>query len=170
MFQKLAVAEMAALGAAGLPLLVIEHPLGGEGRDGVGRRVAQAVEQLAGLLAPRDRVGEEVDRLIGHPDERQRREEATPHDRRESHSSVLDERQRREEATPHDRRESHSSVLEDQEVYEEFVRREWCDGLPIVPPTRERVDAMLAGARADGAESFGSCRLCGGTARSRRSP
>lgn len=31
----------------------------------------------------------------------------------------------------------------------EFCRREWCDGLPIVPPTRERVQAMLGGARPD---------------------
>jgi hypothetical protein len=45
--------------------------------------------------------------------------------------------------------------LPEHQVYEEFVRREWCDGLPIVPPTRERVDAMLAGARAAGAESLG---------------
>ncbi len=34
-----------------------------------------------------------------------------------------------------------------------FVERDWCDGLPLVPPTRERVDAMLGGA--DGARSLG---------------
>ncbi len=45
--------------------------------------------------------------------------------------------------------------LEEDDVYPEFVRREWCDGLPFVAPTRARVDAMLAGARADGAESLG---------------
>jgi hypothetical protein len=45
--------------------------------------------------------------------------------------------------------------LPEEEVYPEFVRRQWCDGLPIVPPTPERVEAMLAGARADGAESLG---------------
>ena len=28
-------------------------------------------------------------------------------------------------------------------VLEAFVAREWCDGLPIVPPTRERVRAMV---------------------------
>ena len=43
---------MAALGATRLPLLVIDHPLGGEGADGVGHRIAQAIDQLAGLLAP----------------------------------------------------------------------------------------------------------------------
>ena len=45
--------------------------------------------------------------------------------------------------------------LEEDDVYPEFVRREWCDGLPFVAPTRARVDAMLAGARAEGAESLG---------------
>lgn len=44
---------MAALGAGGLPLLVIQHPLGGETPEGVSRRVAQAEEQIAGLLAAR---------------------------------------------------------------------------------------------------------------------
>jgi hypothetical protein len=45
--------------------------------------------------------------------------------------------------------------LPEDEVYAEFVRREWCDGLPIVPPTPERVGAMLAGAGADPGESLG---------------
>ena len=53
MFQTLALGETAALGATGLPLLVIQHPLGGEPPDGVSRRVAQAVEQLASLLGAR---------------------------------------------------------------------------------------------------------------------
>ena len=53
MFQRLARGEMAALGAAGLPLLVIEHPLGGETPEGVSRRVAQAVEQLGVMLGGR---------------------------------------------------------------------------------------------------------------------
>ena len=46
-------------------------------------------------------------------------------------------------------------TLPEEEIYAEFVRRQWCDGLPVVPPTPERVAAMLAGARADGAESLG---------------
>jgi hypothetical protein len=49
-FQRLAVSEMAALGVAGLPLLVIEHPLGGEKPEGVSRRAHQAFEQLMSLL------------------------------------------------------------------------------------------------------------------------
>jgi hypothetical protein len=38
-------------------------------------------------------------------------------------------------------------TLPEEEIYAEFCKREWCDGLPIVPPTSERVAAMLAGAR-----------------------
>jgi hypothetical protein len=49
-FQKLALGEMAALGAMRLPLLVIRHPLGGELPEGVSRRALEAIEQLAGLL------------------------------------------------------------------------------------------------------------------------
>jgi hypothetical protein len=49
-FQNLAVSEMAALGATGLPLLVIQHPLGGEKPESVNRRAVQAVEQLVSLL------------------------------------------------------------------------------------------------------------------------
>jgi hypothetical protein len=52
-FERLARGEMAALGAGDLPLLVIQHPLGGEAPEGVSRRVAQAEEQLARLLAAR---------------------------------------------------------------------------------------------------------------------
>ena len=39
-------------------------------------------------------------------------------------------------------------VVEDtpEAVLAAFVEREWCDGLPIVPPTDERVRAMLGGA------------------------
>jgi len=46
------VSELQALGVSGLPLLVIDHPLGGEKPEGVLRRAHQAVEQLAGLVSP----------------------------------------------------------------------------------------------------------------------
>jgi hypothetical protein len=45
--------------------------------------------------------------------------------------------------------------VDEREVYEEFVRRGWCDGLPFVPPTPERVRAMVAAGRMDPARSFG---------------
>ena len=38
-------------------------------------------------------------------------------------------------------------------ILAEFCKREWCDGLPIVPPTEDRVRAMLGGR--DGAMQAG---------------
>jgi hypothetical protein len=49
-FQGLAVSELQALGVSGLPLLVIQHPLGGERLDSVARRAHQAFEQLSALI------------------------------------------------------------------------------------------------------------------------
>ena len=44
------MSELTALGLSGFPLVVIQHPLGGEQPDAVSRRAHQAVEQLLGLL------------------------------------------------------------------------------------------------------------------------
>jgi hypothetical protein len=52
-FQPVALEEMSSLGATSLPLLVIEHPLGGESPEGVSRRAAQAAEQLGAMLGGR---------------------------------------------------------------------------------------------------------------------
>jgi len=49
-FQGLAVSQLAARRVSGLPLLVIEHPLGSEPPEGVVRRAHQALEQLTRLL------------------------------------------------------------------------------------------------------------------------
>ena len=49
-FQSLAVGQLRAIGVSGLPLLVVDHPLGGEKSEGILRRAHQAVEQLASLL------------------------------------------------------------------------------------------------------------------------
>jgi hypothetical protein len=38
---------------AGLPLVVVEHPLGGERPEAIVRRAQQAVEQLLSLLGER---------------------------------------------------------------------------------------------------------------------
>ena len=53
-FQGLAVSEMAALGVTGLPLVVVEHPLGGERPDAIARRAHQAVEQIVALIGRRE--------------------------------------------------------------------------------------------------------------------
>ncbi len=53
----------------------------------------------------------------------------------------------------------HSEVLElpdsPEAVYQAFCERKWCDGLPIIPPTPERVEAMLRSVAGDPAESLG---------------
>lgn len=49
-FQGLVVSQLAARGVSGLPLLVFEHPLGGQRPEGVSRRAQQAFEQLVSLL------------------------------------------------------------------------------------------------------------------------
>jgi hypothetical protein len=45
--------------------------------------------------------------------------------------------------------------VDEDAVYDEFVRRGWCDGLPFVSPTPERVGAMVAAGTMDPARSFG---------------
>jgi hypothetical protein len=41
-------------------------------------------------------------------------------------------------------------------VYQAFCERDWCDGLPVIPPTAERVEAMVATVAGDPEESLGS--------------
>ena len=42
-----------------------------------------------------------------------------------------------------------SLTFSESNVQEEFFARSWTDGLPIVPPTPERVKAMLSSAGID---------------------
>jgi hypothetical protein len=50
-FQGLAVSEMGAQGVSALPLLIVEHPLGGERPEAIARRAQQAFEQLSSIVA-----------------------------------------------------------------------------------------------------------------------
>lgn len=47
-------------------------------------------------------------------------------------------------------------VIEDVAFQDAFYSNGWTDGLPVVPPTAERVTAMLAGAGVEGDELVGS--------------
>ena len=116
MFQGLAQSEMRALGVSGLPMVTIEHPLGGERNEGVSRRARQAVEQIRSLLG---RVPAVAHAATG---ETVRAEPAA------ELVSVDD--------TP-------------EALLAAFCERQWCDGLPIVPPTEARVRAMLGGGPGD---------------------
>ena len=134
---------MQALGVA-LPMIAIEHPLGGERPDGVARRARQAVDQISRLL---DKAGtSEIGRTtleIG------RAEPASV--------SATAEIGRAEPASASLRPPAVQAGLTDpvtvddtpEAVLAAFCERQWCDGLPIVPPTEARVRAMLGGAAGD---------------------
>jgi hypothetical protein len=49
-FETLAHHEAHTLGMEGLPLLVVDHPLGGEPPDRVAEKAARAVAQLTALI------------------------------------------------------------------------------------------------------------------------
>ena len=49
-FRTLAENERRAKGVPDLPLLIIDHPLGGETLDGVARRAEQAAREVAEAL------------------------------------------------------------------------------------------------------------------------
>ena len=122
-FQGLAVSELAALGVSGLPLLVVQHPLGGERPESVARRAHQALEQLTSLIgspAAQDEIGRAA----------ATRSSLSP-PTVESALAALD------------------TVDDPEAVLAEFVARQWCDGLPIIPPTEARVRALLGGAPPD---------------------
>ncbi len=72
-FQRLAEHERAAKGVPDLPLLVIDHPLGGESPETVVRLARQAADALAGAASPRSAAGQHV--LLAAPDGEQRRRE-----------------------------------------------------------------------------------------------
>ena len=105
---------MGALGVSGVPLLVVEHPLGGEAPESIARRAHQAVEQLASLLDTSGSGRAIVTAATPAPAQDESTDPVTIDDSAET-------------------------------ALAEFVARRWCDGLPIVPPTVERVRAMLGG-------------------------
>src|SRR5262249_25312737 len=144
-FQGLALSEIGALGVAGLPLLVLEHPLGGERSEGVIRRARQAVDQLAALLRKADATGRpgvsEPASLVGGGSVGRAWTEGGRRETRAG-SGTPD--------LPVASSDSAITVTDTPEaILAAFCEREWCDGLPIVPPTEERVRAMLGGAEPD---------------------
>jgi len=133
------VSELGALGISGLPLVMIEHPLGGERSEGISRRARQAVEQLKSLLTQPPGASTTLTGEIG------RAEPARVSSRPPSIQAGLTD-----PATTNPATTSPVTVNDTPEaVLAAFCEREWCDGLPIVPPTEERVRTMLGGAPAD---------------------
>ena len=125
---------MGAQGVSALPLLVVEHPLGGERPEAIARRAQQAFEQLHALIAgsgTSDRT-EPTDRASG----------ATAASNRPPTAEA-------DLAAP-----ATIDIPDDPiAILDAFTERNWADGLPIIAPTAERVSAMLDGR--DGAKSLG---------------
>jgi len=142
-FQGLAQSEMRALGIA-LPMVAIEHPLGGERHDGVARRARQAVDQIRGLLGKASSGTGEIDRAepadISATGEIGRAEPVSAFLRPPAVQAGLTDPATTNPVTVTDTAEA---------VLAAFCERQWCDGLPIVPPTEARVLAMLGGAPGD---------------------
>ena len=137
---------MGAQGVSALPLLVVEHPLGGERPEAIARRAQQAFEQLSALIAGSGSVdrGSETNDRAGTRD---RATGATPvSGRPPADQAGL--------AAPATTDPATINIPDDPIAFlEAFTERNWADGLPIVAPTEERVSAMLAGR--DGARSLG---------------
>ena len=137
-FQGLAVSEMGAQGVSALPLLVVEHPLGGERPESIARRAQQAFEQLDALIG-------------GSATKDPASGAATASNRPPTAQAGL-----AGPATtmPMSGADPYLDLPDDPTaVFEAFTARAWADGLPIIPPTEERVRAML-GAR-DGDTTLG---------------
>jgi hypothetical protein len=120
-------------------MVTIEHPLGGERSDGVTRRARQAVDQIARLLSvvagsvrPARAEGGLIEELAGSA------RPITP-------TPAFSESTPREQTAP-----DFITVADSPEaLLAAFCERQWCDGLPIVPPTEDRVRAMLGGTDPD---------------------
>src|SRR5947207_1351972 len=125
---------MRALGVTGLPMVAIEHPLGGERSEGIARRARQAVDQISALLGQAPRI------KSTDPAETGRAEPASTSLRPLAVQADLTDPATTDPATIDDTPEA---------VLAAFCERQWCDGLPIVPPTEARVLAMLGGASGD---------------------
>jgi hypothetical protein len=110
------VSELTALGVTGFPLLVVQHPLGGEQPESVVRRAHQAVEQLLALLGPAATTPARTPQSATSA---------------QSHDADLVALATTENADA---------------LLRFFTERQWSDGLPIIAPTEARVTAMLAGA------------------------
>ncbi len=114
-------------------MLIIDHPLGGERPDSVARRSRQAFEQLASLIEGSAATGVAATTAKNSP--------PTPLPEHAAPATTIPD--------------VADITLDDDPValLAAFTDRAWCDGLPIIPPTKERVAAMLGGR--DGARVLG---------------
>lgn len=129
-FASLARQTAASLGLPSLPLVVIPHPLSGLDPPQVQAKAEQAVEDIIRALTTPALIGQAQPALASEPD-----------------SLCTDEVCALDEATLRAVRGKslfvEDSVIGAAEASQLFYQQGWTDGLPIIPPTRTRVDEMI---------------------------
>jgi hypothetical protein len=129
-FTSLARQTATSLGLPSLPLVIIPHPLSGLNPPQVQAKAEQAVEDIIRALTTPTLIGQ-----------------AQPAFASEPASLCTDEVCALDEATLR-ARQGESLFVEDSlvgaaEASQLFYEQGWTDGLPIIPPTRTRVDEMV---------------------------
>ena len=116
-FAALGRAQASALGYSSLPIAVVPHPFGTVSREAVREMAQQCVDEIAALACASDA--------------------ATGAAARETQTSKAIAA-----------RAAQLEIAYKDDLYTAFNKlcreRRWSDGLPVVPPTSERVGKMLA--------------------------
>ena len=120
-------------------MVTIEHPLGGERSDGVTRRARQAVDQIARLLSDSGPTSRSAAHVVA----------TSESGRAEPASASIRPAGLTDPATTATTPDFITVADSPEALLAAFCERQWCDGLPIVPPTEDRVRAMLGWADRD---------------------
>ena len=144
---------MGAQGVSALPLLVVDHPLGGERPEAIARRAHQAFEQLNALIG--GPIGSAATRTAGSATRTAGSATRTAGSGSAEPASGATTISNRPPTSLTDEEAVATIDLPDDPtaVFDAFTARSWTDGLPIIPPTEERVRAMLG--NRDGAKTLG---------------
>jgi hypothetical protein len=130
---------MGAQGVSALPLLVVEHPLGGERPESIARRAQQAFEQLNALIG-----GTRNDAGSATTDRGTATKDPTTGATTISNRPPTAQAGLASPATTSG--ELYLDLPDDPTaIFDAFTSRAWADGFPIIPPTEARVRAMLGG-------------------------
>ncbi len=116
-FAALGRAQASALGYSSLPIAIVPHPFGTVSREAVREMAQQCVDDIAALACTLDAAAGAVAR-----------------ETQTSRSIAA--------------RAAQLEIAHEGDLHTAFNRlcrkRRWSDGLPVVPPTRDRVERMLA--------------------------
>ncbi len=132
-FFTLAKAEATGWGLPGLPMAVVPHPLANRDAGACGRFAGEILAEIA-------------DALTGDPEtlEAKYRARRPDGDRRLRYHALFDSEFNAPDAP--DRIRAPDTI---EALNRLFAARGWTDGLPVLPPTPQRTQAMLGGRDAD---------------------